>query len=124
MKFAQVRYFLALCREKNFSRAAKSCGVAQASLSKSIKALESKLGGALFIRGPKGAELTQLGQDIEPYLAAIERCVQIVHKIPHHVSAVDHAIANAIAHRLASSLHLKGNEKILCGANKRRHWLE
>lgn len=111
MKFAQVRYFLALCREKNFSRAAKSCGVAQASLSKSIKALESKLGGALFIRGPKGAELTQLGQDIEPYLAAIERCVQIVHKIPHHVSAVDHAIANAIAHRLASSLPPKGKRK-------------
>jgi DNA-binding transcriptional LysR family regulator len=40
MEMHQVRYFLALCEERNFTRAAKRCGVAQPSLTHAIKQLE------------------------------------------------------------------------------------
>jgi DNA-binding transcriptional LysR family regulator len=44
----QVRYFLALCEELNFTRAARRCGVSQPSLTTAISALERDLDGALF----------------------------------------------------------------------------
>ena len=37
MEMHQVRYFLALCEELNFTRAAERCHVAQPSLTRAIK---------------------------------------------------------------------------------------
>ncbi|HEY5505759.1 MAG TPA: LysR family transcriptional regulator, partial [Sedimentisphaerales bacterium] len=62
MEMHEVRYFLALCEEGSFTRAAKRCGVAQPSLTKAIKRLESKLGGDLFYRGHAETRLTKLGK--------------------------------------------------------------
>ena len=50
MEMHQVRYFLALCDELHFTRAARRCGVKQPSLTRAIKMLEKELGGALFER--------------------------------------------------------------------------
>ena len=50
MEMHQVRYFLSLCAELNFTRAAERCNVAQPSLTRAIKQLEEELGGALFHR--------------------------------------------------------------------------
>jgi LysR family hydrogen peroxide-inducible transcriptional activator len=61
MEMHQIRYFLALCEERNFTRAAKRCGVAQPSLTNAIKYLERELGQALFYRSRTGAALTPLG---------------------------------------------------------------
>jgi hypothetical protein len=73
----EVRYFLTMCKELNFTRAAKRCGVSQPSLSNSIKRLEQKLGGPLFLRhGNRGVRLTELGRQLRPYLARIEQCDQ------------------------------------------------
>jgi DNA-binding transcriptional LysR family regulator len=47
---AQIRYFLILYDELNFTRAAKRCGVSQPSLTNGIKDLESRFGGKLFDR--------------------------------------------------------------------------
>jgi DNA-binding transcriptional LysR family regulator len=55
LETSQIQYFVALCAELNFTRAAKRCGVSQPSLSNGIKALESDLGGPLFQRAPKRA---------------------------------------------------------------------
>ena len=52
MQMQQIRYFLALCEERNFTRAAGRCGVTQPSLTNAIIALERALGGALFQRRP------------------------------------------------------------------------
>jgi DNA-binding transcriptional LysR family regulator len=46
----QVRYFLAVARTLNFTRAAEECNVAQPSLTRAIKLLEGELGGDLFRR--------------------------------------------------------------------------
>jgi DNA-binding transcriptional LysR family regulator len=71
MEMHQVRYFLALCEEHNFSRAAKRCGVAQPSLSRAIKLLEKEIGGLLFERIETGAILSPLGRALRRYFVII-----------------------------------------------------
>jgi DNA-binding transcriptional LysR family regulator len=68
----QVHYFLALCEELNFTRAARRCSVSQPSLTTAISALERELGAALFHRKPSIA-LTGLGRMVRPYLDEVAR---------------------------------------------------
>lgn len=70
MQMQQIRYFLALCEERNFTRAAGRCGVTQPSLTNAIIALERELGGSLFQRRPAIA-LTVLGHAVQPYLQRV-----------------------------------------------------
>ena len=72
MQMQQVDYFLTLCEELNFTRAARRCGVSQPSLTTAIGTLERELGGALFYRKPAIA-LTGLGRMVRPYLDEIVR---------------------------------------------------
>ena len=62
VNFAQLEYFLAVARSKNFSRAAEDSYVSQSSLSKQIKALEKELGVELFVRSSAGVSLTPAGE--------------------------------------------------------------
>ena len=64
----QVRYFLAVARTLNFTRAAEECHVAQPSLTRAIKLLEGELGGDLFRRERPHAMLTPLGERMFPLL--------------------------------------------------------
>ena len=73
MEMQHIRYFLALCEERNFTRAAARCGVAQPSLTRAIKRLEQELGGPLFTRSRKTTELTGLGRAVRPQFAEIAR---------------------------------------------------
>lgn len=68
MEMHQVRYFLAVSRTLNFTRAAEECNVAQPSLTKAIKQLEEELGGDLFRRERNHSHLTELGQRMVPML--------------------------------------------------------
>jgi DNA-binding transcriptional LysR family regulator len=68
MEMHQVRYFLAVARVLNFTRAADECNVSQPSLTRAIKQLEAELGGDLFRRERPAAQLTELGQRMHPLL--------------------------------------------------------
>jgi DNA-binding transcriptional LysR family regulator len=68
MEMHQIRYFLAVSRILNFTRAAEECNVAQPSLTRAIKQLEAELGGDLFRRERPAAQLTELGQRMHPLL--------------------------------------------------------
>jgi LysR family transcriptional regulator, hydrogen peroxide-inducible genes activator len=70
MQMHQIRYFLALCEERSFTRAARRSGVSQPSLTNAISALEEELGGALFQRRPLVA-LTTIGHAVHPYLKRV-----------------------------------------------------
>ncbi len=73
MQMSQIHYFLALCEERNFTRAAKRCGVSQPSLTNAIKRLERELGGSLFDRERANNPLSKLGMLVRPELARIDR---------------------------------------------------
>lgn len=68
MEMHQVRYFLAVARVLNFTRAAEECHVAQPSLTRAIKQLEAELGGDLFRRERNLTHLTDLGHRMLPML--------------------------------------------------------
>jgi DNA-binding transcriptional LysR family regulator len=68
MEMHQVRYFLAVARTLNFTRAAEECNVAQPSLTRAIKQLEDEFGGDLFRRERNLSHLTDLGQRMLPML--------------------------------------------------------
>jgi DNA-binding transcriptional LysR family regulator len=67
MEMHQVRYFLAVARALNFTRAADECNVTQPSLTRAIRQLEGELGGDLF-RRERPVGLTELGQRMHPLL--------------------------------------------------------
>jgi len=66
MEFHQLRYFVEVARQKNFSRAAEVCHVAQPSLSQQLKKLEVELGQPLIRRDRQGASLTEFGESMLP----------------------------------------------------------
>lgn len=68
MEMHQIRYFLAVSRTLNFTRAAEECNVAQPSLTRAIKLLEDELGGELFRRERTHSHLTELGSRMLPFL--------------------------------------------------------
>lgn len=69
MEMHQIRYFLAVARTLNFTRAAEDCNVAQPSLSRAVKKLEDELGGELFRRERDQTHLTELGRTMLPLLS-------------------------------------------------------
>ena len=64
MTLTELRYIVAVARERHFGRAAESCFVSQPTLSVAIKKLEQELGVALFERCPGEVSVTPVGQRI------------------------------------------------------------
>lgn len=60
-----IKYFIAASDTLNITRASEIIGISQPALSYSIKRLENKLGGALFIRLKNGIQLTKLGEEFK-----------------------------------------------------------
>ncbi|HEV2673019.1 MAG TPA: LysR family transcriptional regulator [Aliidongia sp.] len=71
MELNEIRYFLALSRVLNFTKAAEVCNVSQPALTRAIRKMEDTLGGLLFARERNNTHLTELGQLILPHLAEI-----------------------------------------------------
>ncbi len=71
MELNQVRYFIALCRALNFTRAAEACNVTQPALTRAIQRLEDELGGPLLYRERNLTQLTELGRAMRPHLEAM-----------------------------------------------------
>jgi len=71
MEMHQVRYFLAMAQELNFTRASEKCNVSQPSLTRAIKLLEEELGGPLFHRERANTHLSELGLMVRPHLQTV-----------------------------------------------------
>ena len=61
MEIRTLRYFLAVAREENMTRAAQSLHVTQPTLSKALRSLEEELGKKLFTRQSFSIRLTEEG---------------------------------------------------------------
>ena len=71
MEVHQVRYFVALARSLNFTRAAELSNVSQSALSKVIFKLEEELCGKLILRERALTQLTDLGKAVLPHMEQI-----------------------------------------------------
>ena len=61
MTLTELRYIVAVARERHFGRAADACFVSQPTLSVSVKKLEGELGTQIFERGGSEVSLTPIG---------------------------------------------------------------
>jgi DNA-binding transcriptional LysR family regulator len=57
----ELEYFLAICEARNLARAADVLGISQPALTRSLQRLEAQVGAQLFVRAPRGVELTPIG---------------------------------------------------------------
>ena len=64
MTLTELRYIVAVARERHFGRAADACFVSQPTLSVSIKKLEGELGSQIFERGGNEVTLTPIGERV------------------------------------------------------------
>ncbi|MEY1660591.1 hydrogen peroxide-inducible genes activator [Isoalcanivorax beigongshangi] len=95
MTLTELRYLVALAREKHFGRAAEMCHVSQPTLSAAIRKLENTLGLTLFERRPREVRVTH---DAEPVIAQAQRVLEQVELLEQ--------LANTQRDQLAGPLRL------------------
>lgn len=64
MTLNELRYIVAVARERHFGRAAEACFVSQPTLSVAVKKLEEELGVSLFERGSGEVSVTPVGEQV------------------------------------------------------------
>ncbi|MBM3643160.1 MAG: transcriptional regulator GcvA [Alphaproteobacteria bacterium] len=83
-----LRAFEAAARHSSFTQAADELHVTQAAVSHQVKGLEERLGVPLFIRRPRGLEITAEGQGLLPDLRdAFDRMTQALDRVGRKSSA-------------------------------------
>ncbi|CCG93777.1 HTH-type transcriptional regulator benR (Ben and cat operon transcriptional regulator) [Marinobacter nauticus ATCC 49840] len=75
MELRHLRYFVAVAEAGNLTRAAEKLFIAQPPLTRAIKQLEEEVGVELFIRKPRGLELTTGGEYF------LEQAKQVLDKV-------------------------------------------
>src|SRR3954464_8997996 len=106
--------FLAVARERNFTRAAAQLGVSQSALSHTVRGLEERLGVRLLTRTTRSVAPTQAGErllrSIGPRLEEIEAELEAVSEFREkpagtiRITARDHAIETLLWPKLATFL--------------------
>ena len=104
MEIRTLRYFLAVAREENMSRAAEQLHVTQPTLSKALKALEDELGKKLFTRHSFSIELTEEGVLLRN---RAEDLVSMADKIEKEFLALDELTGGDIYFGLAESYQIR-----------------
>jgi LysR family hydrogen peroxide-inducible transcriptional activator len=64
MTLTELKYIVAVARERHFGRAAEACFVSQPTLSVAIRKLEDELGVQLFERGSSEISVTPIGEQV------------------------------------------------------------
>lgn len=106
--------FLAVARERSFTRAAAKLGLSQSALSHTIRALETRLGVRLLTRTTRSVSPTEAGerliQTVAPKLEEVEAEISAVRELGDkpigtvRITAIDHVIDNILMPRLSGLL--------------------
>lgn len=81
MTLTELRYVVAVARERHFGRAAEACFVSQPTLSVAVKKLEDELDVKLFERGSAEVTVTPLGEEIVRQAQAVLEQAQAIKEI-------------------------------------------
>ncbi|WP_028451123.1 hydrogen peroxide-inducible genes activator [Chitinilyticum aquatile] len=81
MTLTELRYIVAVARERHFGRAAASCFVSQPTLSVAVKKLEDELGVTLFERSAGDVTLTPIGERIVGQAQTVLEEVQLIKQL-------------------------------------------
>ncbi|MGE5117925.1 MAG: hydrogen peroxide-inducible genes activator [Betaproteobacteria bacterium] len=81
MTLTELRYIVAVARERHFGRAAEACFVSQPTLSVAIKKLEDELDVKLFERGATEVSVTPLGEEIVRQAQSVIEQAQAIKEI-------------------------------------------
>lgn len=104
MELKTMRYFLAVAREENMTRAAEFLHVTQPTLSKQLKSLEDELGKKLFTRHSFNIELTEEGVLLRK---RAEDLVSMADKITTEFLSLDDVLGGEIYLGLAESYQIR-----------------
>ena len=104
MEIRTLRYFLAVAREENMSRAAETLHVTQPTLSKQLKSLEDELGKKLFTRHSFSIELTDEGVLLRD---RAEDLIAMADKIEQEFVSLDDITGGDLYLGLAESYQIK-----------------
>jgi DNA-binding transcriptional LysR family regulator len=103
--------FLAVARERNFTRAAAQLGVSQPALSRTIRALEARLGVRLLTRNTRSVAPTEAGErlfhTVGPHFDEIEAglaALAAMRDKPVRITSVEHASDTILAPAVARLL--------------------
>lgn len=113
--FNDLLAFIAVARERSFTRAAAQLGVSQSALSHTIRALESRLGLRLLTRTTRSVSPTEAGerilQRVAPRFVEIEAELMAVTELRDkpagtiRITATDHATNTVLWPKLSKVLH-------------------
>ena len=104
MDIRSLRYFLAVAREENMTRAAELLHVTQPTLSKTLEALEEELGKKLFTRRSFSIRLTDEGMLLRD---RAEDLVAMADKIEKEFTALDDITGGDLYFGLAESYQIR-----------------
>jgi LysR family transcriptional regulator, hydrogen peroxide-inducible genes activator len=121
MEMHQIRYFLAVSEDLNFTRAAERCNVAQPSLTRAIKLLEAELGGPLFHRERANTHLSELGRMVKPYL---EKVYGEAEEAKRHASEFTKLRKTALKLGVMCTIAPNHLVDLVCGIQKRHSGIE
>ena len=104
MEIRTLRYFLAVAREENMTRAAETLHVTQPTLSKQLKSLEDELGKKLFTRHSFNIRLTDEGMLLRN---RAEDLVRMADKIEQEFVSLDDITGGELYLGLAESYQIR-----------------
>ena len=104
MELRTMKYFLAVAREENMTRAAETLHVTQPTLSKQLKSLEDELGKKLFVRHSFSIQLTEEGVLLR---RRAEDLVKMADKITEEFHTLDDLSGGEIFLGLAESYQIR-----------------
>lgn len=112
--YSEILAFIAVAREKSFTRAAASLGVSQSALSHTIRSLEKRLGIRLLTRTTRSVSTTDAGQRlvdaVAPKFSDIDAEIEALSELRDkpagtvRISASDHAAQTVLWPRLTPLL--------------------
>ncbi|HIP53412.1 MAG TPA: hydrogen peroxide-inducible genes activator [Chromatiales bacterium] len=84
MTLNELRYIVAVARERHFGHAAAACFVSQPTLSVAVKKLEDELGVSLFERGAGEVTVTPIGEQIVAQAQRVLEEAGVIKSLANH----------------------------------------